>query len=99
MPARPLSATQEAEAQALAARVQEAMAEEVLEIARLLVSRDTAQLFGPTEFEVRDRVLRVGAQAYEALLAEKKTATRAPASSARTAGRRPSSRGTGPRRP
>jgi hypothetical protein len=63
MPARPLSATQEAETQALAARVQQAMAEEVLEIARLLVSRDTAQLFGPTEFEVRDRVLRVGAQA------------------------------------
>ncbi len=49
-----------------------------------------------TAFAVRDIVLRVGAGAFETALAErKKGGTTGPAGPARTAARRPSSRGGG----
>jgi hypothetical protein len=67
-----LTPEQEVEAQDLAARVRQAIDDDLLRIARLLVSRPTAQLFGPTEFDVRDLVLRIGVKAYELHLAEKK---------------------------
>jgi SpoVK/Ycf46/Vps4 family AAA+-type ATPase len=61
-------------------------------LARLLASKADRELLGATEFAVRDRVLRIGAQALETALAErKKGVTTAPAGPARTAGRRPSS--------
>ena len=94
-----LSPTKEAEAQELADRAQQAVADEILQIARLLVSKETPQLFGQTEFDVRDLVLRIGAKVVELHLAKKKTATRGAVSSARTASKRRSSRTTGPRRP
>ncbi len=72
-----LSAEQEAEAQALAARIQAVTAQEVLAVARVLVSKETKNLFGKTEFEVRDLVHRIGAKAFEEHLREKKTAMRA----------------------
>jgi hypothetical protein len=43
-----------------------------------MVSKSDRELFGLTEFHVRDLVLRVGAKAYEEHLREKKTAIKAP---------------------
>ena len=73
------SAETEAEVQALAARLRTALASEAERLARLLLSKEPQDLFGPTEFTVRDQVLRLGAQAYQVYLAEKKTATKGPA--------------------
>jgi hypothetical protein len=94
----PLTADKEAEAQELAARIRTVLDDEAERIARLLVGKDTKDLFGQTEFDLRDLLLRIGAKAYELHLAEKKTATRVPASSARTASKPPSSKTTGRRR-
>jgi hypothetical protein len=74
-----LSAAQEAEAQVLAGRIAQAAQDELLHIARTLVGSNTRTLFGATEFHIRDVLLRVAAKAYEQYLAEKKTATKAPA--------------------
>ena len=74
----PLSAEQEREAKVLEAKIQAAMQTEIADLARLLVSKSDRELFGATEFQVRDIVLRVGAKAYAELLREKKTATKAP---------------------
>jgi hypothetical protein len=84
-----LSAAQEAEAQVLAWRIAQAAQEELLQIARALVGSNTRSLFGATEFKVRETLLRVAARAYEHYLAEKKTATQAPASPAPTATKPP----------
>jgi hypothetical protein len=46
--------------------------EEALQIARLLASKPDAQLLGATEFEIRDRVHRLGAFALETALQERK---------------------------
>jgi len=62
----------EAEAQVLAQRLRELADEEFVEIARLLVSKPEQQIFGDTEFELRDIVLRVGAKALEEHLRQKK---------------------------
>ena len=74
-----LSAEQEVQAQQLAAAIAAASHEEVLHLARTLVGSDPAALFGETEFQIRDLILRVAAKAYEQHLAGKKTATKAPA--------------------
>jgi parvulin-like peptidyl-prolyl isomerase len=74
----PLSAEQEREAKVLEAKIQAAVQTELADLARLLVSKSDRDLFGSTEFQVRDIVLRVGAKAYAELLREKKTATKAP---------------------
>jgi parvulin-like peptidyl-prolyl isomerase len=86
----------EAEAQVLAQRLRELADEEFVEIARLLVSKPEHQIFGDTEFELRDIVLRVGAKALEEHLRQKKTATTDAASIARPASKRPSSTATDP---
>ena len=70
-----LSTEQEAEAQRLAEVIRELTQEDFLRMARLLVTRQEANLFGQTEFTIRDILLRAGAKAYQAHLAEKKTAT------------------------
>jgi hypothetical protein len=98
MPPQALTTQQEAEAQELAARVRQAVDAEVLRMARLVVSKAPEDLFGQTEFDLRDILLRVGAKVYELYLAEKKTAMRAPASPARTAAKPPTSKATAPRR-
>lgn len=89
-----LTVEQEAEAQRLAQRIQEVAREDILELARLLVSKRESEIFGETEFQARDLVHRVGAKAFEVHLAEKKTATAAPASSAATASKPPGFRTT-----
>ncbi len=71
-----LSAEQEAEAQALAGRLRELVDDELLQVARLLISKPDREIFGETEFEVRDLLLKAGAKAFAERLRQKKTATR-----------------------
>ena len=61
------------------AKIRSAIEKEVSDLARLMVGKSDRELFGQTEFEVRDIVLRIGAKAYEEHLREKKTAIKAPA--------------------
>jgi len=68
----PLTAEQEAQAQRIAAIVRDKVMEETLRVARLLVSKPDGELFGQTEFEVRDHVHRIGAHAIETALQERK---------------------------
>jgi hypothetical protein len=72
----PLTPAQEAEALQLEAKIRQAMAKEITTLARLMVSKPDKELFGQTEFQVRDILLRVGAKIYEEHLREKKTATK-----------------------
>jgi hypothetical protein len=74
-----LGPEQEASIEALADKMQEANRPLLVKLARLLLSKKDSDLFGQTEFEVRDLVHLIGARAYETTLAEKKTATRGPA--------------------
>lgn len=88
---QPLAPELESQAQELVARLRPRAEEDLLALARLLVSKEDRELFGDTEFEVRDIVHRLGAEAYTAHLAGKKRGTKVPASSARTASKAPSS--------
>jgi hypothetical protein len=55
-------------------------------ISRLLASKPNRELFGETEFQVRDAVHRIGARGLDAALEErKKRGTKAPASAAQDA--------------
>lgn len=74
-----LSPEQEAEAKVLEAKIQQAVQKEMGDLARLMVSKKDRELFGQTEFQVRDLVLRIGAKVFQEHLREKKTATKAPA--------------------
>src|SRR5262245_35206094 len=96
MPSRPLTPEQEARAQELAQAIREAAEDEILQIARTLAATDDRHVFGSTEFRIRHLALKIGAKAYAAHPAEKKTATRAPASPARTATTLPPTTATGP---
>ena len=93
-----LTPEKEQEAQALAARIRRAVDDDLLQLARLLVSKPEDQIFGQTEFQVRDIAHRVGAAALQTHLAEKKTATAAAASTAPTVGAPPVSTATAPKR-
>ncbi len=73
-----LSEEQEREAKLLEAKIRVAVDKEIADLARLLVSKSQSNLFGETEFQVRDLVLRVGAKAFQEHLREKKTVTKAP---------------------
>lgn len=66
------------EAKQLEAKIRLAIEKEVAALAQLLVGKEDKDLFGQTEFDVRDLVLRIGAKAYEECLREKKTATKDP---------------------
>ena len=67
-----LTAEQEAEAQRLAEIIGRKAQEEALRMARLLVSKSDAEVFGRTEYELRDSAHRVAAHALEAALRERK---------------------------
>jgi hypothetical protein len=86
------------EAQELAARVHEAIQDEILLMVQLLLDKPTNELFGATEFDVRDLLHRAGAKVYQLHLAQKKMATSAPASPAPTVSKPPSSRATARKR-
>jgi len=90
MSALPLTAEQEAEAQALFTRFQSAFEQEAWQMARCLAGKEDRQLLGGTEFEVRERVHRLGAQVVENVLPErKKKATAGRGLTVRTARSRP----------
>ena len=72
-----LSEEQEREAKLLEAKIRVAVDQEISHLARLLVSKSENDLFGQSEFQVRDLVLRMGAHAFEEHLRQKKTATEA----------------------
>lgn len=91
---KPLSPELEAQAQELVARLRPQTEEDLLALARLLVSKEDHELFGETEFEVRALVHRLGAKAYSAHLAGKKRGTKVRASSVRTARKAPNSTAT-----
>jgi hypothetical protein len=69
-----LTAEQEAKAQELAPLLREAMAADILEMARLLVSKDERHTFGLTELQLRDLLHQAGVKALQTALAQKKTA-------------------------
>ncbi len=97
---QPLTPELEAKAQELLTHLRSRADDDLLALARLLVSKEDHEIFGATEFQVRDIVHRIGAKALETHLAQKKTtATKAPASSARTANKPPNSTATGPKQP
>ena len=96
---QPLTPELEAQAQELFRQLRSRADDDLLALARLLVSQEDRDIFGDTEFQVRDIVHRLGAKAVETHLAQKKTATRVPASSARVANKRPSSTVTGRKQP
>jgi hypothetical protein len=83
-----LTPEQELQAQELAARIQSRSADAVLEMARTLVATSDLTLFGNTEFALRDKALGLVGVAYTEHLIEKKAATKARRSTARTATRR-----------
>jgi hypothetical protein len=75
-----LNPQQKDEAQRLFQALQGPFLDEARRLAELLASKPDAQLLGKTEFEVRDAVHRLGAQALQAALDErKKGGTRGPA--------------------
>jgi F420-0:gamma-glutamyl ligase len=71
---QPLNEEQEHEAKLLEAKIRQAVDQEIAELARVLVSKSESNLFGATEFQVREVVLRVGARAFAEHLRGKKTA-------------------------
>ena len=76
----PLSPEQETEARRLFELLRQPFLDEARRLARLLAAKPDAQLLGATEFQVRDRVHRLGARALETALNErKKGGIRAPA--------------------
>lgn len=56
-----LSAEQEALAQQVFARIKGKLDDELLDMVRALMGTAPAELFGPGEFELRDRLNQVGA--------------------------------------
>ncbi len=89
----PLTAELEAQAQELAARIRARADDDILALARLLVSKDDAEVFGDTEFEARNIVHHLGAAALEERL-KKRSATKDRASTAPRASNPRNSRGT-----
>jgi hypothetical protein len=67
-----LTPEQEAEAQRLFEALPQPVLDEARRLARLLAAKPDRQLLGATEFEVRDRVHRLGATALQAALDERK---------------------------
>jgi hypothetical protein len=93
----PLPAQLEAQAQELAARIRQRADDDLLALARLLVSKPDHELFGDTEFEIRALVHHIGARAIEER-SKKRTATSAPAPTAPPAARPRRSKATAAKR-
>jgi len=69
-----------------------ALDKDIWQLAQFMVTRRDDQLFGETEFTLREKALRMGAQALQATVNDrKKRATKAAASSVPTASRTPDS--------
>ena len=63
-----LTPEQQAEADRILAALLQAAADDLRELAELLATKDDSNIFGATEFTVRDIVLRIGAKAIETAL-------------------------------
>jgi len=88
---QPLPDELEAQAQELAARIRVRADDDILALARLLVSKSDTEVFGDTEFEARNIVHHLGAAALEERL-KKSLATKDQGSTAPTANKRLNSR-------
>jgi hypothetical protein len=66
-----LSADQQAEADRIYQRIRGAFEEEARRLANLMAGKADGQIFGKTEFELRDRVHALGAEVLEATAAER----------------------------
>jgi hypothetical protein len=94
-----LNSQQQAEAQRIFDALKHSADAELMALARLLAAKDDSDLFGATEFQVRDAVHQIGAQAIQTALAgRKKGGTTAPVEPAPTAAKPPSSRDSKARR-
>lgn len=92
-----LTPAQRAEAERLDEALRAATDADLRALAELLASKADGEIFGRAEFEVRDRVHRIGAKAVELTLAgRKKGGTSGPAPAARPAAAPPSSSATPP---
>jgi len=80
-----LTPEQETQAQQIVTKLKEQANDHFLAIARTLVATDERTLFGQTEFDIRDQVLKLVGTAYSLHLSQKKTATAAPPSTAPSA--------------
>lgn len=89
---RTSAADQDAKTQELAAEIEAISAEIIRDIAELLNATPDRELFGDTEFVVRDKVMKIVGKAFTARLAQKKTATSVQPSRAPTAHARLSSK-------
>lgn len=67
-----LTAEQESEAERILDVVKGAAEVELRQVSRLLASKSNRELFGATEFRIREVVHRIGARAMEAALEERK---------------------------
>lgn len=98
MPTSDLTPEQAERADRIYQALRQAVEEDLRNVAALLASKPDNKLLGPTEFEVRDRVLKIGAKAIETALEErKKGGTTVPVRPARIATRTPASSPTAPR--
>ena len=88
----PLTPAQHAEAERIYQILRARTDDDLRQLAQLLASKPDHQLLGATEFEVRDRVHRIGAEALSTALEErKKGGTRGRALAAPAVPKRPSS--------
>jgi hypothetical protein len=87
----PLTPEQQAEAERIYQILRARTDDDLRQLAQLLAGKPDHQLLGATEFEVRDRVHRIGAEALTTALEErKKRGTRGPVPAARAAPKPPS---------
>jgi hypothetical protein len=67
-----LTPEQEDQAQRLTDQIMARTREEILQMNRLLLSKKDSELLGPSEFEIRERVHKLGAKVMETALNERK---------------------------
>lgn len=75
-----LNSDQAAEAERIYQQIRQAFDEEARRLARLMASKPDSQLFGQTEFELRDRVHALGAEVLEVAADERVKKGRLPRS-------------------
>jgi hypothetical protein len=79
MPSAPPPPEKQADIDALARAIREAVDAEINELAANLATTDDAHLFGENEFKIRALAHKIAAKAVEQHLAQKKTDTKEPA--------------------
>jgi hypothetical protein len=79
MPSKPSPPGTQADIEALAEEIRQAVDAEIGELAANLATTDDAHLFGKNEFKIRALAHRIAAKAIEQHLARKKTDTTGPA--------------------